>query len=449
MKRMMNIKKITEMKKIFSIAYTLLVAVLVSTSAVAQAPVPATAQTKPIALTGGVAHLGNGQVIQNSVIAFDKGKLTIVADASASKVDLNGYEVIDITGKHVYPGFILPNSQVGLAEVSSVRAMNDNAERGDLNPNVRAVISYNTDSEFIPTFRFNGVLLAESTPTSGLISGQSSVMEMDGWNWEDAAHTVDVGIHLNWPPKIRRQFDFNTFTFGESPNADYDKHVNTLQQLFTDATAYGKQASKETNLKLEAMQGLFDGKKTLFIHANEPKEIVESIRFAQKQGVKRITLISGTNCYPVAEFLKDNKIPVILPETHELPGRPDEDVDLPYKIPYLLTQAGVSVSLSSTGMMHGGRNLGFFAGTAAAYGLSKEDALKTITSNTAKALGIDGRVGTLEVGKDATLFVSVGDALDYRTNQLTHAFISGKTITLPGNQQELFERFSTKYGAKK
>jgi imidazolonepropionase-like amidohydrolase len=437
------------MRKIFSIVFTLLVAVMASTTLLAQAPVPAKAQAKPIALTGGVAHLGNGQVIQNSIIGFDKGKLTVVADATTAKIDLSSYEVININGKHVYPGFILPNSQLGLAEVSSIRAMSDNAETGVLNPNVRAVISYNTDSEYIPTYRFNGVLLAETTPQGGMISGQSSVMEMEGWNWEDAAHTVDIAIHMNWPPLTRRQFDFNTFTFEETPNRDYDKNVAMLTQLFTDAVAYNKLASKEANLKLDAMQGLFDGKKTLMIHAEEPKEIIESVRFAQKQGVQKITVISGYKSLYVAEFLKDNKIPVILPETHELPARTDEDVDLPYKLPFLLTQAGVSVSISSTGMMHGGRNLGFFAGTAAAYGLSKEDALKTITSNTAKALGIDARVGTLEVGKDATLFVSIGDALDYRTNQLTHAFISGKLVILPGNQQELFERFSTKYGTKK
>jgi imidazolonepropionase-like amidohydrolase len=437
------------MKKLLISTYTFLAFVIASASVFAQAPAPAKAQSKPIALTGGVAHLGNGQVIQNSIIGFDKGKLTIVVDATTAKIDLSAYEVINITGKHVYPGFILPNTQLGLTEVSSVRAMNDNAETGVLNPNVRAVISYNTDSEYIPTYRFNGVLLAETTPQGGMISGQSSVMEMEGWNWEDAAHTVDVAIHMNWPPLTRRQFDFNTFTFEETPNKDYDKNVATLTQLFTDASAYTKIASKEANLKLEAMQGLFDGKKTLMIHAEEPKEIVESVRFAQKQGVQRITVISGYKSLYVAEFLKDNRIPVILPETHDLPARPDEDVDLPYKLPFLLTQAGVSVSISNAGAMHGGRNLGFYAGTAAAYGLSKEDALKTITSNTAKALGIDARVGTLEVGKDATLFVSIGDALDYRTNQLTHAFISGKLITLPGNQQELFERFSTKYGIKK
>lgn len=432
------------MKKIILILFA-----FVSVASWAQTPVPSKAQAKAIALTGGVAHLGNGQVIKNSVIAFEKGKLTLVTDATTARLDLSKYEVINIDGKHVYPGFILPNSQVGLQEVSSIRAMNDYSERGELNPNVRSIISYNTDSEYIPTYRFNGVLLAETTPTGGVISGSSSVVEMEGWNWEDAAHTVDMGIHMNWPARLRRQFDFNTFTFAESPNRDYDKQVGDLELFFAEATSYGKLSSKEANLKLEAMQGLFDGKKGLFIHVNNSKEIIESVRFAQRSGVKRIVVVGGLDALWVADFLKENKIPVILPSTHALPARNDDDVDLPYKLPYLLSQAGVTISLSNDDALHGSRNLGFYAGTAVAYGMDKEEALKAITSNTAKALGIDQRVGTLEVGKDATLFVSEGDALDYRTNKLTHAFISGKLVTLPGIQEELYDRYSNKYGHKK
>jgi len=429
--------------------YILVITIFTMNIVSAQTPVPAKPQTKPIALTGGVAHIGNGQVIQNSLITFDKGKLTGVADATVVKMDLAGYEVINISGKHVYPGFILPNSQVGLQEVSSIRAMNDNAERGQMNPNVRSQISYNTDTEYTPTFRFNGVLLAESTPTGGTISGSSSLMEMDGWNWEDATVAADIAVHMNWPSIMSRQFDFNTFSFNESANANYEKQVTEITQFFSEALAYGALTTKETNLKFEAMQGLFDGKKTLMLHANSPKEIVESVRFAQRSGVKRMTIVGGTGAYWVADFLKENKIPVILPSTHNLPARADEDIDMPYKLPHLLTQAGVVVSLMDDGALHGGRNLGFYAGTAAAYGMSKEDALKTITSNTAKALGIDNRVGTLEIGKDATLFVSTGDALDYRGNVLTHAFINGKLMTLPGNQQELYERYSKKYGQMK
>lgn len=439
------------MKKLL---YTFLHTLLILNTGAAQTPVPAKAQSKPTVLMGAMAHLGNGEIIPNSIIAFDKGKLTVVADATVTRMDLTGYEVINVSGKHVYPGFILPNSPVGLQEVSAIRAMNDHTERGEINPNVRSVISYNTDTEYTPTFRFNGVLLAEAAPAGGLISGSSSVMEMEGWNWEDATLAVDIGIHLNWPPKMKRQLDVNTFTFAESANKEYDKQVGELEEFFTEALAYGKLSTKEANIKFDAVQGLFDGTKTLMIHANHPKEIVESVRFAQRYGVRRITLVEASGAYWVAEFLKENKIPVIIPATHNLPPRADDDVDLPFKLPYLLSQAGVMVSLSNNSFtgnkaLHNGRNLGFYAGTSVTYGMNKEEALKLITSNTAKALGIDNRVGTLESGKDATLFVSEGDALDYRGNILIHAFISGKQVTLGGNQQELYERYSRKYGQMK
>ncbi|MEP1093891.1 MAG: amidohydrolase family protein [Cyclobacteriaceae bacterium] len=430
------------MKKII---YTLILNAIAVTTLVAQVPVPVKAQDNPILLIGGVAHLGNGQVIQNSAIGFDKGKITRVENASGN-VNTDGYTVVQIDGKHVYPGFILPNSQVGLAEVSAVRAMRDNAETGSLNPNVRSIISYNTDSENIATFRFNGVLLAETAPTGGRISGTSSVVEMEGWNWEDAAHTVDMGVHLNWPNRMNQRFDFATFTVKTEPNKNYDKQVADLSMHFKDAIAYGADEGKVANLKLEAMQGLFDGTKILFMHAGEAKGIVESVLFAQGNGVKKIVIVSAGSALIVADFLKDNDIGVIIPPTHRMPERTDADVYGPYKLPAQLIEAGLTVSMEHRGMLGHGRNLPFFAGTAASYGLDKEEALKMITSNTAKLLGIDGRVGTLEVGKDATLFVSEGDALDFRTNILSHAFISGKQVMLNNKQQELFERYSRKYG---
>lgn len=431
------------MKKIINI---LLVSVLVVSTVTAQVPIPAKAQDKPILLIGGVAHIGNGQVIQNSAIGFDKGKITLVADATAGNINQAGYEIININGKHVYPGFILPNSQIGLQEVSSVRAMSDMAERGAMNPNVRSIISYNTDSEFMATFRYNGVLLAETTPVSGRISGTSSVVEMEGWNWEDAAHTVDMGMHVNWPSKMTSTFDFATFTRKTEPNKEYDNQVAELGDYFKDAIAYGAASSKVANLKLGAMLGLFSGDKTLFLHASGAKEIVESVLFAKANGVKKIVVVAETPALIVANFLKDNGIGVIIPPTHRLPDRPDEDVYGPYKLPAQLFEAGLVVSIAHDGMLGHSRNLPFFAGTAASYGLDKEEALKMITSNTAKLLGIDSRVGTLEKGKDATLFVSVGDALDFRTNVLSHAFISGKQVTLDNKQQELYRRYSKKYG---
>jgi hypothetical protein len=329
-----------------------------------------------------------------------------------------------------------------------VRATLDSDEAGDLNPNVRSQISYNTDSEIIPTYRFNGILLAEVAPEGGIISGTSSVMQMDGWNWEDATHTKDVAIHINWPSLNRRRFDFETFTQVNEVNPDYTKNVADITSLFDEAIGYSKVNPKPVNLKLSAMQGLLSGSQSLVIHASTGKEIVEAVKFAQEHGVKRIAVVAGDEALKVASFLKDNSIPVIIPLVHDLPNRTDDDIDLPYALPGLLSKAGVAVTFSHSGMLGRGRNLPFYAGTAIAYGMDKEEALKGLTLYPARILGIDKVTGTLEVGKDATLFISEGDPLDFRTNKVSDVFIIGKRSILNNKQQELYDRYSKKYGHK-
>lgn len=423
----------------------ILAVLLFGFNAWAQTPPPAQPQSKAILLKGGVAHLGDGSVIQNSLIGFDDGKITLVADATRSKIDIVGYKVIDIQGQHVYPGFILPNTSLGLQEVSSIDAMTDNDEVGEMNPNVHSQIAYNTDSKITPTLRYNGILIAEPTPVGGRISGSSSVMNLDGWNWEDATLKKNIGVHLNWPRKVSGRFDLATFSFKREPNKKYDGQVQELEAFFEDAISYSKLSTKERNLKLEAMEGLFDGSKILFIHVSAAKEIVDGVRFAQKKGVQKIVVVSGTNALDVSEFLAKNKIPVVLPPVHALPDNEDMDVYLPFKLPYLLTKAGVTVALSHKGMLASARNIPFYAGSAAAYGLTKEQAVQLVTLNAAKVLGIDDKVGTLTEGKHATLFVSRGDALDMMTNDLSYAFIDGKQIVLENEQQALYHRYSKKY----
>ena len=427
--------------------YIILFILLTSISCLARAQTmvtPAPPQSMPLLLTGATAHLGNGQVIENALIGFDQGKLTIVA-GTGEDIDKTGYETIDVTGQHIYPGFILPATDLGLVEVSSVKATIDSYETGLINPNVRSIIAYNTDSELIPTLRFNGILLAQVRAFGGLISGTSSIVQLDAWNWEDAIFQADDGIYLNWPNRETRQFDFNTFTFKSSPNKKYDEYMAELTGIFTEAGLYGKgDKPQRINLKLEAVKGLLEGRKTLFINANNAKSIIESVKFAKNMGVEKIVLTGAGEAYMIREFLKEENIPVILGNVHSLPGKQDDDVDLPFRMAQMLQEDGILTALSYRGTQNS-RNLPFFAGTTASYGLEKEEALKLITSNTAKILGIDDRVGTLEVGKDATLIVSEGDALDMRTNRLSHAFINGRKIQLNATQQALYEKYKSKY----
>jgi len=427
---------------------------LISNSGFSQNPAPALPQTKSVLLMNGVAHLGNGTVIENSAIGFKDGKLTLVADATTIRLQQGAYDTtINVSGKHIYPGIIASNSTLGLTEIEAVRSTRDFSETGIYNPHVRSIISYNSDSKIPPTVRTNGVLLAQITPRSGIISGTSSILELDGWNWEDMALKTDDGIHLNWLRMFKRDFEKN-----EDPNSlpplkksdDYEKQRNELKKFFADAKAYSEIAPEEKNLRFEAMKELFSGGKTLFIHVNYLKEIEDAVHFSKEAGVKKTVIVGGTDSWMVTDLLKENNIAVMVSRIHDLPNSADDDIDLPYKLPALLQKAGVLFCLENAGDMEAihTRNIPFLAGTAAAYGLSKEEALSSITLNAAKILGIDSRVGSLEVGKDATLFISSGDALDIKSNNVELAFIRGKRLELSNNQKALNEKYLKKYGLK-
>ena len=412
------------------------------------------AQTKSLLIMNGTAHIGTDSIIQNSIIGIKNGKIVEVLDASKFKSELGNYdEKIDATGKQIYPGFIAPNSTLGLFEIEAVRATLDFREVGTTLPNVRSLIAYNTDSKIIPTVRTNGVLMAQITPRGGLVSGTSSVVVLDGWNWEDAAYKMDDAIHINWPRMVSRKFldEDNIYPGPYEKNKDYTKQTDDLKKLFADAKAYNETETKlEKNLRFESMKGIFDGTQTLFIHSNNVKEIIEAVNFAKQFQLKRVAIVGGKDSWMVTDLLKENNISVVVSRVHDLPEHPEDDVDLPYKLPYLLQKAGVLFCLNNEGDMEemGTRNLPFYAGTAAAYGLTREQALRSITLNTAKILGIDKTVGSIEAGKDATIFISSGDALDMRTNNVTAAYIKGVSIDLNNDQKALYEKYKKKYGLK-
>lgn len=402
-------------------------------------PVPATSQTQPVVVRGATAHLGNGQVIENSVVAFENGKFSAVTDDRARR-EFPGHRVIDATGKHLYPGFIAPNSTLGLTEIGGVRATHDYNEIGDLNPNMRAIIAYNTDSEVIPTVRSMGVLMAEVTPQGGRISGTSSLVVLDAWNWEDAAYAADIALHLNWPSASGYSWREQRVT----KNEKYGEQLLELESFFKQAQAYHQKVKPETvNLRFEAMKGLFDSSKRLFIHANDVQSIQEGVLFAEKFQLKPV-IVGGRDSWMITDFLKAHDVPVVLRSTQSLPGREDEDIDQPFKTPAILQAAGVNWCFSHEEYWQQ-RNLPFQAGQAVGFGLAYEDAIKALTSGTAKIFGIDKKVGTVEAGKEATFFISEGDVLDMRTSKVTSAFIGGREINLDNKQEMLYRRFQEKY----
>ena len=294
--------------------------------------------------------------------------------------------------------------------------------------------------------RPNGVLLGHVVPRGGRITGTSSIVQYDAWNWEDAAIKTDDGIHINWPNSFSRGRWWLGEDPGLKPNKDYNKQVKELVDYMSESKSYNKGSKDERHLPFEALAGLFDSSKRLYINVDDEKGITDAVNFAKEHGITKITIIGAYQAGNLTNFLKQNNVSVFLRRVHTRPELEDDDYDLPYKLAKKLVDAGVLVSLEPSGQMErmNSRNLPFYAGTTVAHGLSKEQALQLITENAAKILGIDDMYGTLEVGKSATLFISEGDALDMRTNKVTHAFIDGRNLSLETHQTKLWKRYSEK-----
>lgn len=433
--------------KIISKINTILFLLCISLSFAQQTP--AAKQSQTIAIVGATAHIGNGTVIENSIIVFENGKITAIGTKDSTPLSKQAMTIIDATDKHVYPGFIVSNGTLGLVEVDAVKASNDVAELGTYNPHIRSLIAYNTESKVVESMRPNGVLLGQIVPRGGRITGTSSIVQFDAWNWEDATINTDEGIHVNWPNSFSRGRWWLGEDPGLKPNKNYDKQVKELRTYFNNAKSYnlGDNDTDELHLPFKAMAGLFNGSQRLYINADDEKSITDAVNFAKAQGVSKITIVSGYQAGKVANFLKQHNVSVLLQRVHTRPELEDHDYDYTFKQAKILVDAGVLVALETSGQMErmNSRNLPFYAGTTVAYGLTKAQALQLITENPAEIMGIAEHYGTLEIGKSATLFISQGDALDMRSNQVTNAFIDGRTISLETHQTQLWKRYSKKY----
>ncbi|MHB8261159.1 MAG: amidohydrolase family protein [Bacteroidia bacterium] len=433
---------------LFAIGYWLL-----TNNCSAQTPIPASKQTKSILITGLTIHVGNGKVIENAMLGFKDGKINLCLDGSNIKLrkDALTYDTtINLSGAQAYPGFFAPNSILSLNEIDEVRPTHDHKDISGYNPHIRSLIAFNTDSKIIPTVRTNGVLFEQVTPRGGVISGTSSIMALDGWNWEDAAVKQDDGVDINFPQSIQKN-GWWAEPQPASANKKYDEQLNELKKFFADAKAYSLEKNQEEkNLRFEAMRGIFDGSKNLYIHADAEKDIIAAINFVNQFQVKKMVLVGGAESWRVTKMLKQNNIPVMVERVHSLPERQQDDVDLPYKLPYLLQKDSILFCLQNEGDMEAmnARNIPFLAGTARAYGLTNEQAVAAISYNAAKILGIEKLTGTIEEGKDASFFISTGDALDMKANNVILAFIKGKNLMLTNGQQELYKKYLNKYQIK-
>ena len=405
---------------------------------------PAANQTASILIQGATLHIGDGSIIENGMIGIANGKITEIGVNGSQQ---NSYEsTLNANGQHVYPGFIAANSTVGMVEIDAIRPTNDLNEIGTFLPNIRTIIAYNAESKVIESLRPNGILTAQIVPTRGRIAGSSTIVQLDAWNWEDAGIKVDEGMHIYWPRTYRR----GNRAKGEDPlvydQKNYTKRTSKLDQYLTEAKTYDANANKK-HLPHAALKGTFNGTQKVYLHAKEKRQILDGISLLKQHGIDNIVLVGGDDAYLITSFLKEHDIPVIVSRPHRLPGTEDEDVKLPFKMAKILLDAGLTITIDVSGRMErmNTRNLPFYAGSFAAYGVDKEKAVEMITLSAAKILGVDDQLGSLTVGKDATLFIAKGDALDMRTNQLSHAFIQGRALSLETHQTKLWKRYMEKF----
>ena len=412
--------------------------------------IPAPSQDHPILIQGGTIHTISHGILENADILFENGKITSVGQNLDIPAEA---EIIDASGQHVFPSLISAGSTLGLQEIGAVRATRDYAEVGAVNPNVRANVSYNPDSELIPITRSNGILLALSVPRSGLISGTSSLMMLDGWTWEDATLKHPVGLHLFWPsmnipkPKPRKQKE----------KMDKDSRLKSIQKiddLIQKSRAYAQlkatgSPSFKHDLRLEGMLPVISGEIPVFIHANEVQQIEAAVYWAERQSVKMV-LVGGKDSWRVIQLLKEREIPVIYTQTHSTPMRRFEQYDQAFITPSQLYAAGIKFCISNSESPFQTphiRNLPYHAAKAASYGLSWKEALRSITLSPAEILGVEDKVGSLEASKDATFFIADGDILDVRT-QVNMAFIQGRRVDLSDRHKTLYSKYRNKYKQK-
>ncbi len=432
----------------------LLLLALLASTAQANDQIPGSLEN--VALVGGTVHTANGPV-ENAVVVTQDGKIVGVIEDAAAYKPAADVTVIDVAGRHVYPGMIDAATTVGLTEIGAVRATRDLQEAGGgdaINPNAAAQLAYNPDSELIPTVRANGVLVAHVHPTGGLVAGQSALMRLDGYTYEEATIVPRVGLIVNWPEMLP-----NTSWWEESSPEEQaeqrDKQIATLETAFDEAQRYRQTRQAETeasadtfDIRLEAMLPVLDGELPVLISAEEQSQIEAAVAFGKRRGLRMI-LLGGAEADRCVETLRAANVPVILTGVHRLPRGRDADVDQPGKLPAALRDAGIEFAIASAGgpPVSGGarwpmlaRNLPYHAAEAVAHGLTRDEAVAAITFTPAKLLGVDDQLGSLEEGKAATLFVSDGDILDVRSN-VTHAWIDGRRVDLSSRHTQLRDKY--------
>lgn len=427
----------------------LLAALLVLLAASARAQNSTQDRSDTVVYRGATVHPVSGPPVEDADLVVADGRIASVGPAGSAPADAR---VVDLSGKHLYPGFVHPYTVLGLIEVASVRATVDTTETGQNNANIRAEVAFHPDSELLPVAMSGGVLTAHVVPRGGVWTGTSAAMDLDGWTWEQMTVTAPVAMHLDYPTMVNSSGGF--FQVSEEEQEERRKKaLEALERSLEDARAYhkawsafeaGQAPRPATDPRLEALRPVLEGELPVWISASEKTQIESALDWAEEQGLEELVLVTGPDVRYAVERVARAGIPVVLNGVLRLPERDWEPYDHPFTAAGVLHQAGVPFAIGDGGSGFGAanaRNLPFHAAMAAAYGLPEDAALESVTLAPARILGLGDRLGSLEPGKDATFMVTTGDPLEIRT-RIERAFLRGREIDLERDKQKrLYERY--------
>ncbi|MDQ8158538.1 MAG: amidohydrolase family protein [Gemmatimonadota bacterium] len=430
---------------------TVIAGLVAPRAASAQERMTVAPQEQPVVLRGATIHTVTKGTITNGTIVMERGKITAIGGAEVATP--RGAKVVDLTGKHIYPGLIDAYSTVGLTEIGSVDMSNDISELGDFNPNVRAEVAVNAESRHIGTTRSAGVLVAFSTPEGGVISGLSSAMSLEGWTWEEMSMKGAAALNVKWPdPNAQPRRGGGPGGPGGRggpggpPPKSYAEQVQAIKDYFAEARAYRDAVKSDqvmrTDPRYAAMTPALNGAIPVVVAAEGAAQINDAITWAKAEGVK-LVIRGGRDALFVADRLKAEGVPVILTSTMSAPDRQYESYDNAYATPAKLHAAGVKFAIAGgSGGLYSYR-LPWEAGVAVAFGLPEEEALKAVTINAAEFMGVADKVGSLEVGKEGTLLITTGTPLDM-TSTIIQSYIQGREINMMDIHKLFFQKYMEK-----
>jgi imidazolonepropionase-like amidohydrolase len=402
---------------------------------------PAVADT--LLLRGATIHtVSNGTLAPGDVLIKD-GRIAAVAAHIGEPAD----RTMDLAGMHLFPGLISASTDLGLVEISGVRASVDDRETGEFTPEVQSWMSVNPDSELIPVARANGITHFAPTPQGKFLAGTSGMLATRGWTIEDMTLRRKTAMHLVWPEQSLRVPGPNaspTLKSLEDQARERREKVRSIEQFFADAEAWGRRPAGSPSVPAwEAMQPVLRGEIPLMIHAQGRREIRSALTWSEPHAKLKIVLVGARDAWMFADELAGRKIPVIYSEVYALPSGSSDAYDVQFRAPGILHQAGVTVAISEgldRASASGQRNLPYLAAQAATFGLPPDAALAAITLVPAQLHGVSDTLGSIEVGKDASLFAATGDILDIRS-EVKHLWISGIEQSLETRHTRLAERY--------